>query len=125
MRSPVLSITRSILGQPWRWRGGNGDGRDPGYRPDDLVTQLLLARGCPRDAVEAHLADCRACSVRFFSLKRAVEVPEADALPSQRARTRLRAAVEQELGLSTPLWERALAFWVAAGAVACAVLLVR
>ena len=50
----ALNITRSILGQPWRWRGGNGDGRDPGYRPDDLVTQLLLARGCPRDAVEAH-----------------------------------------------------------------------
>ena len=78
-----------------------------------------------RDAVEAHLADCRACTVQFFSLKRAVEVPERDARPSQRARTRLRAAVEQELGLSIPLWERALAFWVAAGAVACAVLLVR
>src|SRR3546814_13268825 len=50
----ALNVTRSILGQPWRWRGGSADGRDPGYRPDDLVTQLLLARGCPRDAVEAH-----------------------------------------------------------------------
>ncbi|KEQ52853.1 single-stranded-DNA-specific exonuclease RecJ [Sphingobium chlorophenolicum] len=50
----ALNITRSILGQPWRWRGGSADGRDPAYRPDDLVTQLLLARGCPRDAVEAH-----------------------------------------------------------------------
>ncbi|WP_242125554.1 single-stranded-DNA-specific exonuclease RecJ [Sphingobium sp. Sx8-8] len=50
----ALNITRSILGQPWRWRAGHADGRDPGYRPDDLVTQLLLARGCPRDAVEAH-----------------------------------------------------------------------
>lgn len=77
-----------------------------------------------RAAVEAHLVECRACAVQFFALKRAVEVPE-DARPSQRARTRLRAAVEQELGLRIPLWERALAFWVAAGAVACAVLLVR
>ena len=50
----ALNVTRSILGQPWRWRGGGADARDPGYRPDDLVAQLLLARGCPRDAVEAH-----------------------------------------------------------------------
>lgn len=50
----ALNITRSILGQPWRWRGGSADGRDPAYRPDDLVTQLLIARGCPREAVEAH-----------------------------------------------------------------------
>ena len=54
MRSPVLNITRSILGQPWHWRGGSVDGRDEGFEPDDLVTQLLLARGCPRDAVEEH-----------------------------------------------------------------------
>ncbi|WP_340265830.1 single-stranded-DNA-specific exonuclease RecJ [Sphingobium mellinum] len=52
----ALNVTHSILGQPWRWRGGGGgaDARDPGYRPDDLVTQLLLARGCPREAVDAH-----------------------------------------------------------------------
>jgi len=50
----ALNISRSILGQPWRWRGAGADARDPGYMPDDLVTQLLLARGCPRDAVEAH-----------------------------------------------------------------------
>ncbi|WP_022682060.1 single-stranded-DNA-specific exonuclease RecJ [Sphingobium bisphenolivorans] len=50
----ALNVTRSILGQPWRWRGGSADGREPGYRPDDLVTQLLIARGCPREAVEAH-----------------------------------------------------------------------
>jgi single-stranded-DNA-specific exonuclease len=42
-----LSITASITGQSWRWRHGNGD-------CDDLVTQLLLARGCPADAVEAY-----------------------------------------------------------------------
>ncbi|TWH91699.1 exonuclease RecJ [Sphingobium wenxiniae] len=50
----ALNISRSISGQPWRWRGQGADARDPGYRPDDLVTQLLLARGCPREAVEAH-----------------------------------------------------------------------
>jgi single-stranded-DNA-specific exonuclease len=53
MTSP-LSITRSITGQSWRWRGGTTDGRDGGLQADDLVTQLLLARGCPPDALEAH-----------------------------------------------------------------------
>lgn len=50
----ALNVSRSLLGQPWRWRGTGADARDPAYRPDDLVTQLLLARGCPREGVEAH-----------------------------------------------------------------------
>ena len=50
----ALNVTRSILGQPWRWRGTGADGRDPGFRPDDLITQLLLARGCTRDNMAAH-----------------------------------------------------------------------
>ncbi|MDX3900737.1 MAG: single-stranded-DNA-specific exonuclease RecJ [Sphingobium sp.] len=50
----ALNIARSILGQPWRWRGAGADGREPSYRPDDLVTQLLMARGCAREAVEPH-----------------------------------------------------------------------
>ncbi|WP_313393949.1 single-stranded-DNA-specific exonuclease RecJ [Sphingobium yanoikuyae] len=50
----ALNITRSITGQPWRWRGLGPDARSPGYQPDDLVVQLLLARGCPPDGVEAH-----------------------------------------------------------------------
>jgi len=58
----VLNIHHSILGQPWRWRGLAADARDPGFAPDDLVTQLLLARGCPREAIEAH----RAPSIRAF-----------------------------------------------------------
>jgi len=58
----VLNIHRSILGQPWRWRGLAADNRDPSFAPDDLVTQLLLARGCPRDALEAH----KAPSIRAF-----------------------------------------------------------
>ncbi|MGN6270168.1 MAG: single-stranded-DNA-specific exonuclease RecJ [Sphingomonas sp.] len=60
--STVLNIQRSILGQPWRWRALAADGRDPDFAPDDLVTQLLLARGCPREALEAH----RAPSIRAF-----------------------------------------------------------
>ena len=60
--SPVLDIHCSILGQPWRWRALAADARDPDYAPDDLVTQLLLARGCPRDEVAAH----RAPSIRAF-----------------------------------------------------------
>ncbi|WP_028966413.1 single-stranded-DNA-specific exonuclease RecJ [Sphingomonas phyllosphaerae] len=49
----VLDVERSILGQPWRWRALADDQRD-GFAPDDLLTQLLLARGCPRDALDAH-----------------------------------------------------------------------
>jgi len=62
MTPTVLNITRSILGQPWRWRMLAADARDPGFAPDDLVTHLLLARGCPRDALDAH----RNPSIRAF-----------------------------------------------------------
>lgn len=60
--SPVCNVSRSILGQPWHWRGLAGDTLDAGFAPDDLVTRLLLARGCPRDALEAY----RAPSIRGF-----------------------------------------------------------
>lgn len=62
MTPAALNVTQSILGQPWRWRGGETDGRDADFRPDDLVTQLLVARGCPRDALDAY----RAPSIRAF-----------------------------------------------------------
>ena len=62
MRAPVLNVTRSILGQPWHWRGGAVDGIDANFEPDDLVAQLLLARGCPRDAIEEH----RSPTIRNF-----------------------------------------------------------
>ncbi|MBX9881808.1 MAG: single-stranded-DNA-specific exonuclease RecJ [Sphingomonas sp.] len=57
----VLNITQSLLGQAWRWRALEVDAR-AGVSGDDLVTQLLLARGAPRDA----LADHRAPSIRAF-----------------------------------------------------------
>ena len=50
----VLKIRESITGQAWCWRGGNGDIRDPGFAPDDLVTQLLMARGVPRADIDRH-----------------------------------------------------------------------
>ncbi|HEX4693191.1 single-stranded-DNA-specific exonuclease RecJ [Sphingomonas sp.] len=62
MTDIVLNITSSILGQPWRWRALAADARDPGFRPDDLVTQLLLARGVTRDDIDAN----RAPSIRGF-----------------------------------------------------------
>ena len=51
---PALSVSRSILGQPWRWRGLEAERQDEGFVPDNLVTQLLLARGVPREALEQH-----------------------------------------------------------------------
>jgi single-stranded-DNA-specific exonuclease len=52
--SAPCGVTRSILGQPWRWRGLSADDLDAGFQPDALVDQLLMARGCPRDALESH-----------------------------------------------------------------------
>jgi single-stranded-DNA-specific exonuclease len=50
----VCGVARSILGQPWRWRGSASDPADAGFAPDDLIDQLLLARGVAREALEAH-----------------------------------------------------------------------
>ena len=63
----VLGIGRSLSGRAWRWRGGNGevegnfggdaiDGAPSAGGLDDLVTQLLLARGVPRDDLARHKA---------------------------------------------------------------------
>jgi len=59
--SPATSpaaVVRSLGGKQWRWRGGNMDlGVAPdgmGSGSDDLVTQLLLARGVSREEVERH-----------------------------------------------------------------------
>jgi single-stranded-DNA-specific exonuclease len=51
---PVLDINHSILEQAWHWRGSGTDGRDPDFQPDDLITQLLMARGVERDDIERH-----------------------------------------------------------------------
>src|SRR3954464_8513525 len=49
----VCGVSRSILGQPWRWRGSASDPADAAFEPDDLIDQLLLARGGAREALEA------------------------------------------------------------------------
>jgi single-stranded-DNA-specific exonuclease len=48
----ALGVTRSLSGQAWRWRD-SGDGADS-LQPDDLVTRILLARGAPRDQLDAY-----------------------------------------------------------------------
>jgi single-stranded-DNA-specific exonuclease len=50
----VCGVSRSILGQPWRWRGAAADGHDAAFQPDDLIDQLLMARGVAREALAAH-----------------------------------------------------------------------
>ncbi|WP_279379365.1 single-stranded-DNA-specific exonuclease RecJ [Sphingosinicella humi] len=58
----VCGISRSILGQPWRWRGAAAGEADAAFVPDDLVDQLLMARGVTREELERH----RAPTLRSF-----------------------------------------------------------
>lgn len=53
----VLGIAASLTGRTWRWRGGNMEleGGIAGLE-DGIVTQLLLARGVPRDDLARHMA---------------------------------------------------------------------
>ena len=60
--SHVCGVSHSIVGQPWRWRGAAANGVDAGFVPDDLVDQLLLARGVARDELERH----RSPTIRGF-----------------------------------------------------------
>jgi len=50
----VCGVSRSILGQPWRWRGTASEGHDDGFQPDDLIDQLLMARGVAREVLDRH-----------------------------------------------------------------------
>ncbi|PKP97438.1 MAG: single-stranded-DNA-specific exonuclease RecJ [Alphaproteobacteria bacterium HGW-Alphaproteobacteria-13] len=50
--SPALGITHSIAGQPWHWRRTSAEMSGDTLAPDDLVTQLLLARGVERDDLD-------------------------------------------------------------------------
>jgi single-stranded-DNA-specific exonuclease len=52
----VCGISHSLLGQPWRWRGSAADGHDADFQPDDLVDQLLMARGVVREELMRHRA---------------------------------------------------------------------
>ncbi len=54
-RPAVFGVERSLTGKAWRWRGGNMelDGGAVGLE-DDIVTQMLLARGVARDDLARH-----------------------------------------------------------------------
>ncbi|OCC24759.1 single-stranded-DNA-specific exonuclease RecJ [Croceicoccus estronivorus] len=53
--SAVFGIERSLGGRAWHWRGGNMDLADGAVgMEDDLVDQLLLARGVPREDLARH-----------------------------------------------------------------------
>jgi len=58
----VCGVEQSLTGQAWRWRQRAADGTDQAFRPDDLVDQLLLARGVARDELPRH----RAPTIRDF-----------------------------------------------------------
>ena len=62
-RPAVFGVERSLTGKAWRWRGGNMElaGGAAGLE-DDIVTQLLLARGVARDDLARH----RSPSLRAF-----------------------------------------------------------
>lgn len=59
---PALDISHSISGQPWHWRGGAIDGLNASFQPDDLVTGLLLSRGCAREEMDIY----RTPTIRAF-----------------------------------------------------------
>ena len=84
MTGAALGIDRSILGQAWHWRRESADMGGDGLAPDDLVTQLLLARGVARDDIERQ----RAPTLRGFMPDPSI-FRDMDA-----AATRLAAAVE-------------------------------
>ncbi|TFI59043.1 single-stranded-DNA-specific exonuclease RecJ [Sphingomonas parva] len=50
----VCGVSRSILGQPWQWRGAAADGFDAGFQADGLIDQLLMARGVGRPELDRH-----------------------------------------------------------------------
>lgn len=59
----VFGIEFSLGGKAWRWRGGNMDlAAGAAGLEDDIVTQLLMARGVPREDVERQ----RTPSLRAF-----------------------------------------------------------
>jgi len=60
----VFGIERSVLGQPWRWRGGRERAAELAGRAgiDDIVAQLFLARGAGFDEIDR----LRAPTIRDF-----------------------------------------------------------
>lgn len=79
-----------------------------------------------RGRLEQHLPGCPACVAELLALKRAIDLGDPAARPSDVARARLRAAVAAEIGAAPRRrWERPLAFALAASAVLAAALATR
>jgi len=79
----------------------------------------------PRRELEGHLEGCGECLRSYLALKRSVETAADQPAPSPALRSKLRAAVAQELGLGAPTWrwwERPFAFGFAGVAVLVAML---
>src|SRR5687768_185429 len=54
-RPAVFGVERSLTGKAWRWRGGNMElSEGAAGLEDDIVTQMLLARGVARDDLARH-----------------------------------------------------------------------
>lgn len=51
MSMAALGIERSLAGQAWRWRSGDGGGGS--LAPDDLIARILTSRGAPAHALDA------------------------------------------------------------------------
>ena len=52
--SHVFGVSRSLTDRAWRWRGGNMELSAGLGSGEDIVTQLMLARGVERDDVARH-----------------------------------------------------------------------
>lgn len=99
----------------------------PDVRAELIGYHLATLDEPGRHAVEQHLEGCLACVSAFVSLKRSLEQSTDELVPSPRARSRLRAAVAQELGLTAPVrawWHRPLVAGLAAAAVLTAMVTV-
>ena len=68
MSDAALGITRSIAGQPWHWRRASADMAGENLAPDDLVTQLLLARDAARRSRPAAVADLARLHARSLAV---------------------------------------------------------
>jgi predicted anti-sigma-YlaC factor YlaD len=85
-----------------------------------------VVEGATRECLEEHLLECRACLGSFLALKRDIELSaSSEAVPSARARARLRETVAKAVERQAPRkasswWETALSFGFAGAAVTCA-----
>ena len=76
-----------------------------------VAFQFGELHGEARVALELHIVGCPRCVTAFLAHKRDMELAESEPGPSEAARSRLRAAVVQQLyPPRASLWERPLAF---------------